>query len=230
MKRIFAFVICAVLLLSVFPIVAFAEGEETEAVEQEPTIAETEALEQEPPPTESEPTEAVEQEHTITEQILGYAKENAEEISVIVSIVIYSIYERKKQKAAYNSIATVNNNAVTVATNSKLAIDNSREMMEQMASVVVGYKEAIEKLLAAFKVSEEDKQKLETALAEVHTHLKTAKLANVELANEVAELLVLANIPNAKKEELYSRHRAAVGAIAEAEKPEVIPNDGQEAE
>ena len=46
-------------------------------------------------------------------------------------------------------------------------------------------------------------------------------LANVELANEVAELLVLANIPNSKKEELYSRHLAAVGAIAEAEKIEV---------
>jgi hypothetical protein len=53
----------------------------------------------------------------------------------------------------------------------------------------------------------------------------------MELANEVAELLVLANIPNSKKEELYSRHLAAVGAIAEAEKTEVTINeDGQEAE
>jgi hypothetical protein len=60
------------------------------------------------------------------------------------------------------------------------------------------------------------------------TYIKTAKLANVEFANELAELLVLANIPNSKKDELYSRHIAAVGAIAEAEKTEVTTNDGGE--
>lgn len=214
MKRFFAFVICAVLLLCAFPVVALAEGETPEDVVQEPTV-----------------DEAVVQEPTITGQIVGYIQEHLEEISVIVSIVIYSIYERKKQKANYNAIATVNNNAVTVSEDNKTAINDAREKMEEMASVVCGYKEDIEKLLTAFKVSAEEKQKLEETLAEVHAHLRTAKLANVELANEVAELLVLANIPNAKKEELYSRHRAAVGAIAEAEKPEVTDNgNGQEAE
>lgn len=207
MKRIFTFIVCAVLLLCVCNVVSFAEGEEVV----------------------QEPTEVV-QEPTLTEQILGYGKEHFEEVVVMVYICITSIYERKKQKATLNSIATVNNNAVNVATNSQLAIDNSREKMEQMASVVVGYKEAIEKLLSKFEESEKDKLKLEEMLANVHNTLKASKLANVELANEVAELLVLANIPNAKKEELYARHRAAVGAIAEAEKPEVIPNDGQEAE
>ena len=100
-----------------------------------------------------------------------------------------------------------------------------------VSSDVTGYKEVIENLLAEYRTSAEDKQKLEQALAEFHTHLKTAKLANVELANEVAELLVLANIPNSKKEELYSRHLAAVGAIADAEKTEVISDDnGKETE
>lgn len=219
MKRIFTFIVCIVLMLCVCNIVAFAEGEETEVVEQETTLAET------------EPTEAVEQEPTMTDEIVGYIKEHVEEISVIGSIIIYSIYEKKKQKATFNSIATVNNNAVNVATNSQVAIDNSREKMELMASVVVGYKEEIEKLLAAFKVSEENKQKLEETLAQVHNTLKASKLANMELANEVAELLVLANIPNSKKEELYARHLAAVGAIAEAENTEVTNNEnGQETE
>ena len=51
-------------------------------------------------------------------------------------------------------------------------------------------------------------------------YIKASKLANVELANELAELLVLANIPNSKKDELYSRHIAAVAAISDAEKTE----------
>jgi hypothetical protein len=42
-------------------------------------------------------------------------------------------------------------------------------------------------------------------------------MANVEFANEVAELLILANIPNSRKDELYARHLAAVNAIQEAE-------------
>jgi hypothetical protein len=47
--------------------------------------------------------------------------------------------------------------------------------------------------------------------------LKLSKDANVEFANELAELLTLANIPNFKKEEIGARHLAAVKAIAEAE-------------
>lgn len=201
MKRIFAFVICAVLLLCVCPVVAFAEGE---AVVQEPTL---------------------------TDKIVAYVKDHVEEISVICSIIFYSIYDRKKQKANYNAIATVNNNAVTVSEDNKTAINDAKAEMKEVKAAVVGYKEEIEKLLAAFKVSEEDKKKLEAKLDEVNNHLKTAKLANMELANEVAELLVLANIPNSKKEELYSRHLAAVGAISEAEHTEVIINEnGQETE
>lgn len=201
MKRIFAFVICAFLLLCVCHVVSFAEGE---AVVQEPTL---------------------------TDQIIRYAKEHFEEIAVVVYILITSIYERKKQKANFNAIATVNNNAVTVSTDSKTAIDNANQTMQEVKAEVVGYKESMDKLLDEFAVIAEEKKRLEAKLDEVNNHLKTSKLANMELANEVAELLVLANIPNSKKEELYSRHLAAVGAIAEAEKTEVTINeDGQEAE
>lgn len=201
MKRIFAFVICAVLLLCVCPVVVFAEGE---AVVQEPTL---------------------------TEQILRYGKDHLEEIAVMVYIFITSIYERKKQKANFNAIATVNNNAVNVSTDSKTAIADAKQTMQEVKTEVVGYKETIDKLLDAFSVTAEEKKCLETKLDEVNNHLKTAKLASMELANEVAELLVLANIPNSKKEELYARHLAAVGAIAEAEKTEVIINEnGQETE
>ena len=201
MKRIFAFVICAVLLLCVFPVVAFAEGE---AVVQEPTL---------------------------TDKIVAYVKEHVEEISVIGSIIVYSFYEMKQKRTLNKSVGTINNNAVTVAQNSQTAINTALTEIKGVADVVTGYKTEIEKMLAAFKISAEEKQILEAKLDEVNNNLKTAKLANMELANEVAELLVLANIPNSKKEELYSRHLAAVGAITEAEHTEVIINEnGQETE
>lgn len=201
MKRIFAFVICAVMLLCICNVVVFAEGE---AVVQEPTL---------------------------TDQIIRYGKDHFEEICVMVYIFITSIYERKKQKANFKAIATVNNNAVNVSTDSKTAIDTANAKMEAVRTAVVGYEGKIDELLNAFSVTAEEKKRLETKLDEVNNHLKTAKLASMELANEVAELLVLANIPNSKKEELYARHLAAVGAIAEAEKTEVIINEnGQETE
>mgnify|MGYP003296352319 CR=1 FL=1 len=48
--------------------------------------------------------------------------------------------------------------------------------------------------------------------------LKTSADANIEFANELAELLGLANIPNYKKEEIGARHLESVKAILEAEK------------
>lgn len=231
MKRIFAFVICAVLLLCAFPVVALAEGEAPEIVVQEPTL---------------------------TDEIVGYIKQHLEEISVIITLILTAFYNVRKHKILNKSIGTVNNNAVTVAENSQTAISQALTNMECVTSALTEYRvefermleefranvaekqaleeligecrTVIEKLLAEYPANFEEKQKLEQTLSEVHAHLKTAKLANVELANEVAELLVLANIPNAKKEELYSRHRAAVGAIADAEKTEAITNDGQKEE
>ena len=61
----------------------------------------------------------------------------------------------------------------------------------------------------------------------METLLKATKLANIEMSNDVAELLVLANIPNAKKEELYARHTQALKQLEEVEK-EVNDHEGKE--
>ena len=79
-----------------------------------------------------------------------------------------------------------------------------------------------ERVLEEIRKNAEEKESLEDTLRTVTKALETSKMASMELANEVAELLVLANIPPSKKEELYSRHRAAVDAIETAEKTEVI--------
>jgi hypothetical protein len=121
-----------------------------------------------------------------------------------------------------NSIGVLNKNSIAVAASGNESAKNAIDTMS-------GYKEKTEELLAEFRKNAEDKEKLEALLANTARFMETAKLATMELANEVAELLVLANIPNAKKEELYARHLAAVNAISDAEHTEVIHNDGEEA-
>ena len=232
MKRIFAVIICAILLCT-FPIVAFAE-DDTEAVTEAESVPVTEESITEPHPTEDPipdetPSEDVdstdatvteEPTKTITDTILSFVKEHFGDISVVGSLLLAALYKRIKDKAIHKAIGTLNNNAVTIAESSNSAIKNASD-------AVTGYNEEIKVLLSEYRANAEEKKKLERILAEVQTSLKATKLANVELANEIAELLVLANIPNSKKEELYSRHLAAVGAIADAEKTEVIADDGQ---
>lgn len=222
MKRILAALLCALLLCAV-PITAFAE--EIDSAEAEGTVEDNSTPETEAP-TEDEisgeedaPELTPEEEAALTtEKIIAYVQEHLEEISVIITMILTVFYQIRKHAALNKSIGTLNNNAVTVAESSHTAIGKALTEVQSVSAVVNGYKEEIAAFLVEARANEEEKQKLQQALTDVQAHLKTSKLANVELANEVAELLVLANIPNSKKEELYSRHRAAVAAISEAEK------------
>jgi hypothetical protein len=164
----------------------------------------------------------------ITEVIVSYFQENFEETTVVGSIVLFLLYYVRDRIKLKGSIGTLNNNAIAVAQNSAETIKAALAGVEGIAEVVSKYKEEVESLLGEIRKSSEEKKALEDTLSHVEGFLKTAKLATIELSNEVAELLVLANIPISKKEELYSRHRAAVDAIAEAE-GEVTTHDGEEA-
>jgi hypothetical protein len=109
----------------------------------------------------------------------------------------------------------MNNNAVAIAEQNAGMMSQALTGMESASLAVRGYEERIESLLEAYRTSAEDKAHLEAELSEVKAYLKTASEANVEFANELAELLGLANIPNYKKEEIGARHLAAVRAIRE---------------
>ena len=198
MKRIIFLMLCLMLVFAM-PVVASAE-------EGEPT------------------TEAPEE--TITETIVGYVQEHFEEISVIGTLAATIFYEINKHRKLNGSIGTLNNNAIAVAQNSSVAIDSALTKVMAIAETVQGYKDEFTALLTEIRTSINEKRSLEETLAEVEKHLKASKLANVEFANELAELLCLSNIPNAKKEELYSRHRAALASI---EAKEVNADDGAEA-
>lgn len=188
-----------------------------------------------PPDTETDvPTppksEAQIEAELTTEKIVKYVQDHLEEISVIITMILTVFYQVRKHKVLNKSIGTLNNNSVTIAENSSTAVNNALAGVRGVSDVVLSYKDEIASLLAEVRQNAEEKKRLEAALNEVESYLKTSKLANLELANEVAELLVLANIPNSKKEELYSRHLAAVGAISDAEKTEVKEDEdvGQE--
>ena len=217
MKKILAFILCAVLICAV-PIAVSAEEISADTVTDE-TVADNSA-----PETESA-TEA-EISPSVTESIVAYFQGNLEEIAVIGSLIVGMFYEIRKHGKLTGSIGTLNNNAITIAENSKEAIKEALAEVTDIAKVVDSYKGEIASLLLEIRTSAEEKKNLAETLAHVETFLKTAKSATLELSNEVADLLVLANIPNSVKDELYARHTKAVHELEAAE--EVMSNDGKE--
>lgn len=221
MKKILVFMLCAILLCTM-PIVAFAEGETADAV------------------VEAGPVEESVPEETVTEMIVDYVKDHFEEISVVATLILMAFYDRLTRRKLSGTIGTLNNNAISVAENSatvvKEAFDKAEDIAnealakaEAMATVVLNYKDQMVELLDEIRNSEEEKKALKEALIRVESYLSTAKLANVEFANELAELLCLANIPNSKKEELYARHVKSVRSLEAAEDEGVKTDDGKEA-
>lgn len=217
MKKIFAILLCAFMICTLS---VSALAEDTNSVEVDSSS-----------PTEEIVTESVFEgvettPELTTEMIVGWVTENYEEITVILAVIAAALLIVQRITMVIKSISTCNNNAVVIA-------EDSKALTQAALNQVNTYKDAFEKLLLEVRQTDEEKRNLATALANVEGFLKNAKLANVELANEVAELLVLANIPNSKKEELYSRHRAAVEAIdavaTAVMDTEVTTDDGHEA-
>ena len=205
MKRIIGFIICLLIVLTI-PVCATTEAE----VEVEAELPITE----------------VEVELTLTDTIVEWVKTNFEGLSIIISIIAYAVYEMKKHGKLNLSMNALNNNAINMATASADTIKQALAEVKDIADIVTKYKEEFESLLGEVRKTTEEKLTLEATLNNIETFLKTSKLAMIEVSNEVAELLVLANIPNSKKDELYARHMKAVHELEAAE--EVTSNDGKE--
>ncbi len=226
MKKIFAILLATI--LCIMPLVSFAEeaSDATEVVEGDNSTTEVETpTEGEilPPETVSEETSeedapTVEDEvKTITANIVAWIEEHSAEIGIIVTLIGYGIVMIKKLGTVIRSASTMNNNAITMATTSKDFMGNALTEMQTASGAVVQYDSRIAALLEAFKNTAEDKARLERELVEIKNYLQTSSQANIEFANELADLLALANIPNFKKEELGARHLAAIKAIIDAE-------------
>ena len=226
MKKIFAILMCALLICAV-PISAFAEGEETYSAEADGVAEDNSAIETETS-AEGENTitdtvmEGLEEEEkeeikSITDQIVSCIEAHLDSISLFLTMILSIFYQIRKHKSLNKSIGTLNNNAISVAENSSSAISKALSNMEGVSGVVTGYQTEIAALLEAYRNTAEDRARLESELIEIHKALKLAKEANIEFSNELADLIALANIPNYKKEEMGARHLAAVHAIVEAE-------------
>ena len=249
MKKILAFILCAMLIFAL-PVVAFAEGEPADEIvqgevedttEEEAPVEEEilspeetpeevpEEIPEETPPVETPSTETPKDEaptikeeveievEILTENIKKWFEENSAFIGLIVTIIGYGIVVIKKLGTVVKSTGTINNNAITIAKTSNDAVSQALSSIENASGIVTGYDTRIAALLEAYKNTAEDKAMLERELVEIKSYLKTSTEANVEFANELAELLGLANIPNCKKEEIGARHLAAVRAIIAAE-------------
>ena len=162
------------------------------------TVFASEVTEGIPPMTEIEETS-----EKIVEDVVSWFQNNLEEISVVISILLMIFYNVRKFASMNKSIGTLNNNAITVAQDSSATIGSALLALGSVSDAVGGYTNEFADL----------KNTVKQHLDNTTDKLETCCRANIEFANELAELLVLANIPNAKKEELYARHRAAVDAI-----------------
>ena len=224
MKKILVFIL-VLMLVCVTPLVAYAEGE---AVVEENVTPETETpVESEISPSTAEKI-ATEWDHLknlFSENAKDWILAHFEEISVVVTLIMTAFYNMRKHKLLNKSMGTLNNNAITVAQSSNTFMGDALAQMRDASGAVIKYDEQIKALLEAFKTTAEDKAMLEKELVEIKNYLKVESESNIEFANELAELLALANIPIYKKEELGSRHVAAVNAILEAEAKAEIEAD-----
>lgn len=240
MRKIFALMLC-IIIVCAMPIMVFAEDEIDTPVDEETEITEDTTVEETPLEEEIEgvgeavadvPEDAVEEdtkvdfEKTFTEKLEAWILKEKELLAALVTIVLTTFYQIIKHKSLNKSIATLNNNAVT-------AVKDSSAAMDGVSVIVTGYSAEISELLAQYKKTAEDNLRLEEALNNAQAYLKSAKAANIELSNEVAELLVLANIPPSVKESLYARHKAALKTIEPeetvSENAGVSEDDGKEA-
>lgn len=197
MKKIFALILC--LMLLAVPISAFAEGETM------PEQAETS-------------TDWNEIKDTVSGAIVQWVEPNIEEIGVIVTLLGYGIMLFRKLAAVLKNMGTMNNNTITISKENAALMAQALASIDNASGAVTAYDARILALLEAFQQTAEDKKRLEAELVEIKNYLKTSSASNLEFADELAELLGLANIPNYVKEQIGARHVAAKNNIIEAEK------------
>lgn len=209
MKKILIAIVCLALMCC-FSMSAFAET-------VEPPIAPEETL------TNEVNWDEVKGE--VSAFILNWVKPHIEEISVIVTLVFYVIASAKDRKNLNKNMGVMNNNTIAIANNSNEKMTEALALMQTSSDSVVSYDERIKTLLESYNNTLEDNRRFREEYVEMKKYLKASTEANIEFANELAELLALANIPNYKKEEIGKRHATNVAAIREAESKAELPLD-----
>lgn len=217
-KKLLVFLCMFAILLC--PLSVYAE----DTVEDVPTEDTTTTTPEVVPVEDTTPTEETsdtfswgEVKDTISGFIVSWVTPNIEEISVVIAILGFIVDNRREKKKMNKVTTTLNNNAITIANECSNAMENALSTINAASEKVLNYEERIAELLASAKNNAEDRKKLEVEIVELKEFLAVSTKANVEFANELAELLALANIPNYKKEEIGARHMKHLNALLEAE-------------
>ena len=217
-KKLLVFLCMFAILLC--PLSVYAE----DTVEDVPTEDTTTTTPEVVPTEDTTPTEETsdtfswgEVKDTISGFIVSWVTPNIEEISVVIAILGFIVDNRREKKKMNKVTTTLNNNAITIANECSNAMENALSTINAASEKVLNYEERIAELLASAKNNAEDRKKLEVEIVELKEFLAVSTKANVEFANELAELLALANIPNYKKEEIGARHMKHMNALLEAE-------------
>lgn len=216
------FLVCilVILMICTLPFAVFATETTDSAIETTDSAPETTDSAIVPP--EEVPEEVPEEKEEdltvlISKKFEEWVVPHLEEISVVITLIGTLFYQIKKNKSLGKVIGTMNNNTISIAEQSSNMMTQALTGMENVSAIVTAYDTRIKALLAAHDATAKDKEKMEKELTEIKTYLKTAAESNIEFANELAELLGLANIPNYKKEEIGKRHLASVNSIKAAE-------------
>lgn len=182
---------------------------------------------------ETAPEMAIEEE-PFTDVLVNWFKSNFEEITVLVSLVGAALYSKIKDGKFSNSLGTLNGNAIAIAKQGADVATAAAEKMTAVADKLSTYEGKLaefegkyEELIESFKTAEGEKLELVDLLTRIEKALAAVKCAAVENADEIANLICLSGIPNAKKDELYGKHLNAVHALEAIE--EVKENDGKKA-
>ena len=215
MKRIIA-VLCLIIAIGTIIMVVSHAAEEVPSADVVDNVA-TETV----PPTHTEVAPAA-PEKTLMESFVEWVKSNLAYLSVLATSLVIAIYDKISRGKISKTIGTVNNNQIAMANNSSEIMNAALEKVASLAEKVRDFDKRMNEFMAEMRRTVEEKKSLEETMGEVVTFMKATKAAALEASNEVAELLVLANIPNSKKEELYARHRKAVRGL---EAPEEVMGD-----
>jgi hypothetical protein len=238
MKKIFAILLC-LFIICAMPLMASAQSnlmmvEDSIPEEEIPPVIDEEIPEEipeetpeeippvdtvEPQPTpEPAPTPEDTSSQTLAQQIEEWIVARLDDIAVVVTLVCTILFNIVKAKSDKTFIKKLNNNAIAIAENSKEYVGTALAGVENTTNTLQTYVALMNEVLETARKNSAENKTLVTFITEVEGCLKTAVSANKEFANELAELLNLANIPNSLKDKLYERHQAAIDALDEQEK------------
>lgn len=227
MKRIKKLLIAILCLMVIcLPLNVFAEDVPADVTT---TVADNEVIPEEDAPVVEVPEETPEEtpennggfnweevKNTVGSKVEAWVIANAEEIGVALTVISFIIDNRREKKKMKKDMSVMNNNAITIAKEGSAHMTASETAINNAANAVLAFESRISEIIEKYGEAAEAKKILEVEIIEIKEYCKVLAESNQEFADEFAELLALANIPNYKKEEMGARHRARSLAIKEA--------------